>query len=100
MNHHPAITGFRFGAACVVSLAISGCSTVGQLAQDVANKAPPAAPPVIVKKKHLLTWQNDPNAYSKWPTFNVDVRYGLANQLTLLEDGVVVPRFDMNDPAN
>lgn len=100
MSHHLVTTGFRFGVACFVSLVISGCTTLGQLAQDVANNAPPAAPPVVVKKGNLLTWQNDPNAYSKWPSFNVDVRYGLANKLTLLEDGVVVPRFDMNDPTN
>lgn len=100
MVHHRVITAIRFGVACFVGMVISGCASLGQMAQDIADRAPPAAAPVIVKKENLLTWQNDPHAYSKWPTFNVNVRYGLANQLTLLEDGVVVPRFDMNDPAN
>jgi hypothetical protein len=92
------VTGLLLATVAAISLV--GCAGIAQVAQGIAENAPPAAPPIIVKKGNLLTWQNDPNAYSKWPHFNVDVRYGLGNKLILLEDGVVVPRFDMNDPAN
>ena len=78
----------------------TGCTSLVQISQGVANNAPAASPPTVVKKELLLTWQNDSNNYSKWPTFNLNVRYGLANKLTLLEDGVEVPRFDSGNPAN
>ncbi len=99
MNRSLSSFSFYFGMACL-PIVLTGCASMVQVSQDIANRAPPAAPPVVVKKELLLTWQNDPHHYSKWNSFTLNVRYGLANKLTVLEDGVEMPRFDSSNPAN
>lgn len=90
----------RLVLAALAALSFSACSSLQGVSRDLANNAPPASPPVIVKTSNLQSWQSDSKLYSKWPYFSVDVRYGLANKLVLLKDGVEVSRFETGTPAS
>src|SRR5437667_9627306 len=71
--------------------------TVQDIAEAVANNALPANPE-IYKTTALHIWPNDSNYYSSGTQFTLWVKKGVANQVTLSENGAPIPLQNYNDP--
>jgi len=87
---------------CSVSFAIllTACTTT-QIAEDVADKAPPATPPEITAlAKQIYRWNGNTEFFITSDPFELDIKRSLPNKLRILMDGNEVPRFDGNDPTN
>ena len=72
-------------------LALLGCSGITQIAEGVADKAPFAKPPVVVKVGGRL-WDGDPEYYNRGGAFEFVIKHGLANELMIKENGTDLAR--------
>lgn len=86
----------------ISGILLAGCQGITQIAQGLADSAPPAKPPQIVGAINLYKWNGTTDFFliSPTSTFEIDVSRGFSNRLILMEDGVVVPEFDGNNPNN
>ena len=76
----------------VISItALAGCSGMTQIAQGVADKAPFAKPPVIVKVG-ARQWDGDSEYYNRGGAFEFIVKHGLANELMIKENSIDLTR--------
>lgn len=70
---------------------LTACAAMSQLAQGIADKAPLAKPPEMVKVGAHL-WDGDPTYYNSGGAFEFVVKHGLANELLVKENGVDLAR--------
>jgi hypothetical protein len=77
-------------------LVIAGCA----IAEDLAKDAPQAKPPEAYQTAKLHKWPDDVSYWSDGFTFELFVKHGFANELTLTGNGVRLTRFDGADPDN
>lgn len=81
----------RITLAALVATGLSACAASQQLAQGIADKAPFARPPEIVKVG-ARKWEGDTNYYNSGGGFEFVVKHGLANELLVKENGVDLAR--------
>ena len=77
---------------------LAGCQAITQIAQGIADSAPPAKPPEILRSYRLYQSSGDTNFFSTGAAFKIDVRHGLFNELTVLKDDAPVSKY--NPPAD
>jgi hypothetical protein len=79
---------------------LAGCTGMTQIAQGIADKAPFAKSPEIVKVGGHL-WSGDPMYYNRGGTFEVVIKHGLANELLVKENGIDLKRvFTLPTPGS
>ncbi len=83
-----------------LSLFGGGCEAAQQIAQGLAENAPPAKPPKVIAAFKVTQWPGDTTYYSTGYSFTVQVQHGWINELRLLENGQPVAPFDGNNPDN
>ncbi|MEQ1637799.1 MAG: hypothetical protein ABL903_14030 [Methylococcales bacterium] len=79
---------------------LSGCSGLTQVAQGIAENAPPAKTPELYDQRKLHTWAGDSNYYSDGYNFELYIKHGFSNKLILKENNTNILYFDGNDPNN
>lgn len=72
-------------------LSLAGCSGLTQIGQGISDNAPFAKPPVIVKVG-ARQWAGDPEYYNRGGAFEFIVKFGLANELVIMENGITLAR--------
>ncbi|HYH97349.1 hypothetical protein [Hyalangium sp.] len=81
----------RLLVAAILIIPLVGCPGLTQIAQGIADNAPFAKPPVIVKVG-ARQWDGDPEHYNRGGSFEFIVKHGLANELTIKENGIDLAR--------
>jgi hypothetical protein len=76
----------------VISVTLfAGCTASTQIAQGIADNAPFAKPPQIVKVGGRQ-WDGDPVYYNSGGAFEFIVKHGLANELIVKENNIALSR--------
>lgn len=81
----------RFILFLTATAALTACAATTQLAQGIADKAPFARPPEIVKVG-AHQWEGDANYYNSGGGFEFVVKHGLANEILVKENGIELAR--------
>lgn len=82
---YSSVITFALAALLIVT---SGCD---ELAKNIADNAPFAKPPEIIKVG-ARNWDGDPVYYNSGGAFEFIVKHGLANELIIRENGTDLPR--------
>lgn len=75
----------------IALLSLSGCTGLTQISQGIAEKAPFAKPPILVKVGAHL-WEGDPEYYNRGGAFEFVIKHGLANEIMIKENGADLVR--------
>lgn len=82
----------RYTYVIIFALAALLFTTTGcEIAKNIADNAPFAKPPEIVKVGSR-NWDGDPVYYNSGGAFEFIVKHGLANELIIRENGIDLPR--------
>lgn len=81
----------RFAVMTTAVTFLAACAAATQIAQGIADNAPFAKPPEVVKVG-ARQWDGDPTFYNSGGGFEFIVKHGLANELIVKENGVDLAR--------